>query len=505
MPPSRAENLHPDEPAPVAAPAATPVVGIQKFWRNPRPPEESVRGPLPLSSGNVQQHARSKESEDAKQLQAPPIQELTKRRFLIQEERAQRKPPQSEVQTHKQTASALPTEKLAAAETEQLKEHKSLTPVMPAASLIEPTMTEPTMTEPTMIESTVVESTVPTGSLTNAAKPADALTETASYVELPDSKAQEADKARAASLPKFNIEPLRAQLGLISANISARATRVKIALTSVRSRTITACSAMARSFAGIGASLQRKYEAQEFQRRMHGVRDQVRERLARRSLRDRSPHSEEKQPELIHASEAAGLQSTTGERWRAATETILRIRYRASAIAGETSIAIRLLWNRRLRIRIAGPNLNSLTGKFSRAVIETRRALQQNSRLVTSMALAGLSALLALGMILTVNRYQPGHSSASQNSYGSFQPSASAATVTTSKPAATTTTPEPTAASTKPSAGRSTHARVFDSRTIKIAHTTVKTAAVRKPIHQRTNRRVDDDYVARDTYVRYGN
>jgi cytoskeletal protein RodZ len=132
--------------------------------------------------------------------------------------------------------------------------------------------------------------------------------------------------------------------------------------------------------------------------------------------------------------------------------------------------------------------------------------MRQNSRLVTSMAMAGLSALLALGMILTINRYQPGHTSSSQAiTSAPAMPSASVETVTTPKRIAAATTPTPTVTSPKPSAGRASRELPSESRSITNAQSAVKTAAVRKSIRQKTHRNDDDDYVARDTYVRYGN
>ena len=142
-----------------------------------------------------------------------------------------------------------------------------------------------------------------------------------------------------------------------------------------------------------------------------------------------------------------------------------------------------------VRIRLTGLPRQART-LFARANSEWRlkgRGLHGDSRLWTSMAMAALSALLALALVTTVRHYGtaalPSHLSNSNPTLRLNNPAASSA-VPIKPPAIHADAP----------------ARSPDKRAI---HT--KRVRPAPPVRPRHRRSEDDDYVARDTYVYYGN
>ena len=141
-----------------------------------------------------------------------------------------------------------------------------------------------------------------------------------------------------------------------------------------------------------------------------------------------------------------------------------------------------------VRIRLVGLPLQARI-LLARTISEwkLKRELLHDSRLWTSMAMAALSALLALGLISTVRHYAtdalPSHLSHADSSPASNLPTA--AEVAPLKPTADRVHPVQ---------------RVSPPRLIQ--HQRIDRAPVIKP---KPHRSEDDDYVARDTYVYYGN
>ena len=151
--------------------------------------------------------------------------------------------------------------------------------------------------------------------------------------------------------------------------------------------------------------------------------------------------------------------------------------------------------------KIAPAKLPPLFGSINDAKIKTRLALRQNSRLAASMAMAALSAVLTLGLILLVSRYEPA-ANAGANSMTTPQPEpiSGAHTLPRQRHQAQSVKshkPGPASAdrtvSAKPSAVVSTS-----------LHADVKPAQSTAVTARRPHRNQDEDYVARDTYVYYG-
>jgi hypothetical protein len=157
---------------------------------------------------------------------------------------------------------------------------------------------------------------------------------------------------------------------------------------------------------------------------------------------------------------------------------------------------------RRVRIRIAaGGELAIFFQQIKRTHGELRLALQRNSRLATSMTMAALSAVLTLGLILIVSRYQPSASAGTRVVISPPQQRSSVAQPVHSEPsksfasnsAQSAPVPAGNVSSAKPSAVVSTTLRA------PIRSSQSKPVATRRPHHNE-----DEDYVARDTYVYYG-
>jgi hypothetical protein len=142
----------------------------------------------------------------------------------------------------------------------------------------------------------------------------------------------------------------------------------------------------------------------------------------------------------------------------------------------------------RVRIKLRRPNSTAVQALLARWSAARPHLPERDSRLWTSMAMAGLSAILALVLFSGLRRYAPN--------------------AAPSKVSASTTAPvlQTPVAAPKPSP-------LARSATSKTQATTVKPAslasalkpAARKVAHPRVRRQSeDDDYVAKNTYVYYG-
>jgi hypothetical protein len=151
--------------------------------------------------------------------------------------------------------------------------------------------------------------------------------------------------------------------------------------------------------------------------------------------------------------------------------------------------------------RIVAP-ISAMKAPWSRA----RHAFNRDSRLWMSMAMAGLSALLALGFVTALTRYQPDGSpnvvaaAHSPHPATSIKPAELASISPVSNTAVSPTAQRPSPAVRKKNAA-ARHTNVAASKP-------VKPAATRPPSTKRPSRKThsseDDDYVAKDTYVLYG-
>jgi hypothetical protein len=152
------------------------------------------------------------------------------------------------------------------------------------------------------------------------------------------------------------------------------------------------------------------------------------------------------------------------------------------------TLALRPVSQARLKPRILAGLPLKLSFVVKRLLPGTERlhAKRRDSRLWTSLAMAGLSALLLLGFVLTVKHYAtealPSH--VLHNNSLTERAPAEAAGVASQKPAA----PVESAGTTK--------------RTAIISPKRIATPRAVKPKPRQTE---DDDYVARDTFVSYEN
>jgi hypothetical protein len=149
---------------------------------------------------------------------------------------------------------------------------------------------------------------------------------------------------------------------------------------------------------------------------------------------------------------------------------------------------------RKIRVRIAsGSQLRSYTARLQDFRAKSRTILQRDSRLVTSLAMAGLSALLTLGLIVGVGRYQP---SASAGGPG---------TTSTPQYDAVTIPAHPIAAKPSPTGKAQPEALMKQSPVVNTSlQTPIHPSATKPPSARRAHHNADEDYVAPDTYVYYG-
>lgn len=172
------------------------------------------------------------------------------------------------------------------------------------------------------------------------------------------------------------------------------------------------------------------------------------------------------------------------------------------------------VWNRarswQVTVRIPASNrrfISSTVESAKSSGLLVQRMIQRDSRLWASMGMAALSALLALGFISVVRHYEPDRVEAQPTS-----------TIPAAAPAAWTAAQSNSAPPSKPS----TTAKSIDPKPSPIAKTQEskqaaitspavavphkkEAAAVNTPKHRVRHNTEEDDYVAKDTYVFYGN
>jgi hypothetical protein len=178
----------------------------------------------------------------------------------------------------------------------------------------------------------------------------------------------------------------------------------------------------------------------------------------------------------------------------AAGSVARRLQTKTAAVFADSRKSARGLMTRRVRVRIAaGPQFRPYIARVQYLRAKSRTILQRDSRLVTSLAMAGLSALLTLGLIVGVGRYQPSASASGP------------AITSTQQPGVVTIPAHPIAA--KPSPTRNAHSAPLTK------HAPVVNASLQTPIHpdapkppsaRHPHHNPDEDYVAPDTYVYYG-
>lgn len=167
------------------------------------------------------------------------------------------------------------------------------------------------------------------------------------------------------------------------------------------------------------------------------------------------------------------------------------------------------VWNRvrswQVTVRIPASNkpfISSTLQSAKSSGVLVRQMIQRDSRLWASMGMAGLSALLALGFISAVRHYGPDRVEAQPTSTAAAQTKAAQSnSVALSKPS-TAKVVDP-----KPSPIAKTQATKQATITSPAAVVPQKkeVAAVSTPKRRVRHISEEDDYVAKDTYVFYGN
>jgi hypothetical protein len=178
----------------------------------------------------------------------------------------------------------------------------------------------------------------------------------------------------------------------------------------------------------------------------------------------------------------------------AAGSVARRLRKKTVAAFADSRNSARGLMARKVRIRIAGGSqLRPYMARLQDFRTKSHTVLNRESRLLTSLAMAGLSAILTLGLILIVGRYQPSASAGGPGVTPAHQQSD--VTILT----------HPVAA--KPSPTRDAHSVPVkpEAPVVKTAlQTPIQTAAPKQSNARRPHHNPDEDYVAPDTYVYYG-
>jgi hypothetical protein len=245
-----------------------------------------------------------------------------------------------------------------------------------------------------------------------------------------------------------------------------------------------AWSEFTHAAAELFANARHAYAGWEFRKNLRQTRERAQARLAitvaKKSARATTP--ENNTPSKMQA------------RLPVARNAAVRIRNKATASFTDSARSVRRLMHRQVRIRItAGSQLRSFVGRFQRAQQKSRSMLLKNSRLSTSLAMATLSALLTLGLILMVGRYQP-------------SANAGTPTVTSTQSKNTAGIPANTVkAKPSPASGVHSAAATNGSPVVNTALRTPANAARAKTTARRPRHNEDEDYVAPDTYVYYGN
>jgi hypothetical protein len=182
------------------------------------------------------------------------------------------------------------------------------------------------------------------------------------------------------------------------------------------------------------------------------------------------------------------LQSTVPAIWSSIRSSAGKVEGRLYAKAANWSDLTKRVFSYRVRLRIQPvQQIRALAKPLQNLGTDSLRTNQRNSRLATSMGMAGLSALLALALVLTVRRYQPTPVGASSEPVKVN--SASTASVT---PAATGHHGRPAKGTVK-----------IQREPIVRASTIERDKPTTKPARRRSHHNPDEDYVARDTTTYY--
>lgn len=154
------------------------------------------------------------------------------------------------------------------------------------------------------------------------------------------------------------------------------------------------------------------------------------------------------------------------------------------------------LQNHQLRVRIVKSPLARAAIQRSRlAWVARRQAFRRDPRLWTSLSMAALSALLAIGVISAVSHYGPNADASTKKP--STQAPASVAP-------ASLIAPETASASTRKASSRKTPVHEVQASSAESKRSAVAASEKPKPVTRRAHRNDDEDYVAPDTYHYYG-
>lgn len=231
--------------------------------------------------------------------------------------------------------------------------------------------------------------------------------------------------------------------------------------------------------------------AQNFYRAAE-VRRQVRraEELAARS--------NEPQPVVEAEPEIAATQPVethVAGKLQKSKERLKQVATWARAQSTRSTEGLRRAWSFKVRVRIQAPELIGIREGMARVISQRGGNFnpRPDPRLRTSMAMAALSALLALAVINGVRRYgaEPGPSNVSASS---------PATISSQPAALLPQKPSPS----KAAMGEGTHTAVAPVAVKQASLSAPQVQATPKATPRRRHHNPDEDYVAKDTYVYYG-
>jgi hypothetical protein len=283
--------------------------------------------------------------------------------------------------------------------------------------------------------------------------------------------------------------------------VRARSGRIRSAVLFCGSRVRAVSAEALRALATFRTGLREQFQRVNVKRRFVNARSVAGAQIANWHRKSQSLGAAAAQ-NLTEWQKAAALRSRSGI--QKSVVTVKAIDFSAAARS------LQRARNLKVTVRIPSQDLTRVVATISAVKApwnRARRTVNRDSRLWMSMAMAGLSALLALGFVTVLPRYQPDSSPnvvAAEHS-PDIVPSIGHAGLTSgprvaSNAVASPTVQRPSAAVRKKNAAAKSN-NVAVSKPVKPAAT--KPVSTKRP-SRKTHNSEDDDYVAKDTYVQYG-
>lgn len=435
-----------EKPAPEQHPSNTKPIEMPKFWHDPASaPDTTVRrGPVSVrSKDELPQDIPKKIEAKAEPLRWPlaPIRELTRRRMLIQEERTEAKPTTSHP--------------------------ASLTPPAPPVAW------------PDQAASS---------SATAPAKPILVSTPTATD-PMPPAQCEAVATAEPSETQPKPSETQSQKIGLRKrvVEVLASVNRIGRGIATGLVELARACrAATVRGFSELGRRAKSIYDARALANKMR-LAMQVERKTVSVSI---SHPGTDSQPQ-IQPESTMTTQVKSAAAW---------LRFHSDRRIEAFTSFTRNLRNQRVRIRIvAGASPFKIFRSLSQTRVLAAATLRKNNRLLAPLLMAALSAVLALGVIVSVKHYEPVNRATLVKQTpvpaGSLTPPTLAMPQSSLKSAST--------AVATPASVQSA-LRMPGKATSREENPAIRAAVSQKQVGRRHHRNEDEDYVAKDTYIYYG-